>query len=358
LEHPLLRGAGVRSSTHSIRIARFESRIAQARTKLEVIRVLSAVDRVYWRLYAAREQLEVRKQQYDLAESQRQRAQRLVEAQKAADIEVIRAESAVAERQEAIILADNAVRDCERDLKRILNRPGLAINSATILITATPPDPVRYRLDSERLIRHALLHRLELVELELQLAQDASTIDYQRNGALPLVNLAYTYNINGLGPTSSDAYDLMLDNRFVDHYVGLTVQIPLGNQSARSQLRQAILQRQQRLATRSQRLSQIEQEVLNASDQLEANWQRILASRQSRLLAARTLQAEQRHFELGLQTSTELLDAQTRYADARTAEILALTEYQIAQVDLAYATGSLLGAARVEWITANDVELP
>ena len=44
-----------------------------------------------------------------------------------------------------------------------------------------------------------------------------------------------------------------------------------------------------------------------------------------------------------------MLEAQTNFADAQSAEILALAEYQIALVDLAYATGTLLGAAKVHW---------
>jgi hypothetical protein len=44
-----------------------------------------------------------------------------------------------------------------------------------------------------------------------------------------------------------------------------------------------------------------------------------------------------------------VLDADARLADARLAEIRAIVEYEIAQVDLAFATGTLLGASRVEW---------
>ena len=51
---------------------------------------------------------------------------------------------------------------------------------------------------------------------------------------------------------------------------------------------------------------------------------------------------------VGLGTSTDVLDAQTAFADAQSAEISALAEYQIALVDLAYATGTLLGAAKVQ----------
>ena len=58
---------------------------------------------------------------------------------------------------------------------------------------------------------------------------------------------------------------------------------------------------------------------------------------------------ETRQFDLGLRTSTDVLDAQTRLADARLSEIAAVTEYQIAQVDIAFATGTVLGASRVVW---------
>ncbi len=93
----------------------------------------------------------------------------------------------------------------------------------------------------------------------------------------------------------------------------------------------------------------IEFEVLNTVDRLEANWQRILAGRQNTILAARLFEAEKRQFELGLRTSTDVLDTQTKFAEAQSSEILSLTEYEIAKVDLAFATGTLLGAARIHW---------
>src|SRR5688572_2022376 len=80
LSIPLLRNAGVQANTQRIRVAFYDYQASQARTKLEVIRVLAAADRVYWRLYAARQQLRVRRQEYELAATQLQRARRLVNA--------------------------------------------------------------------------------------------------------------------------------------------------------------------------------------------------------------------------------------------------------------------------------------
>ncbi len=349
ISQPLLRGAGNRANTHAIRIAEYERQITDARTKLEVIRIIAAVDRVYWRLYAARKELEVRKKQYDLAEALLEQARRFVAAGDKAQVEIIRTEAGVAQRLEAIIMAENNVRDRERELKRTLNQAELDMQTFTVLIPTTEPDPVHYELENHRLVATAIDNRMDMLELELQIAEDISTIDYMHNQALPLVTMDYRYNINGLGDSRDDSFDLLFDKRFEDHRFGVQLLIPLGNEAAKSRLRQAFYQRRQRLATRDSREALIELEVLNAIDQLEANWQRILAGRQRSILDGRLFEAEKRQFELGLMTSTDVLQAQTNFADAQSAEILALAEYQIALVDLAYATGTLLGAAKVQW---------
>ena len=349
ISQPLLRNAGLRTNTHAIRVAHYQTMMSEARTKLELIRVIAALDRVYWRLYAARRELEVRKNQYDLAVAQLERVQRMVEAGQTAEVEIVRARAGVAERLEGIIVADNALRDRERDLKRIMNKPGLGIESRTVIIPKTSPNPADYNLSTARLIDAALKSRMELLELELKIASDASTVDFRRNQTLPAVTLDYTYNINGLGATRSDAYDMLDDAEFSDHYFGLRVAVPIGNEAAQSRLRQAVYSKIQQIATKRRRTQLIKQEVANAADQLDANWQRILASRQRTVLAKRNLDAEERQFKQGLRTSTDVLDAQTRLADAQSAEVQALAEYQIAQVDIAFATGKLLGASGVFW---------
>jgi outer membrane protein TolC len=359
ISQPLLRNAGKRANTYAIRIANYERQLTDAQTKLEMIRVIADADRWYWRLYAARRELGVRKKEYDLAKAQLEQAQRFVDAGERSMIEIIRAEAGVAERLEAIIVAENELRDRERELKKLLNKPGLKMQTTTVLIPATEPDPVHYELDKQSLVAKAIDNRMEMLELELQIATDVSTIDYLQNQALPLVTLDYTYNINGLGATRSKSFDMLTDKRFEDHQLGLQFLVPLGNEAAKSRLLQAFYQRRQRLATRENRQAAIELEVLNALDQLEANWQRILASRQNSILAGRLFEAEKRQFELGLGTSTDVLDAQTTFADAQSAEISALAEYQIALVDLSYATGTLLGAAKVQWqpiIPKSDIK--
>ncbi|MFZ4430047.1 MAG: TolC family protein [Phycisphaerales bacterium] len=356
LSHDLLRNAGRDVNTAPLRIAGYQEQATEAQTKLEVIRQLAAADRAYWRLSQVRAELDVRQQQYDLAVAQLERAKRRVAGGAAAEIEQTRAEAGIADRLEAIIVAQNALRLQQRELKRVMNMEGLDVDTRTMVVTTTPPAPIEYRFDPATLCVQAIANRMEMLELELRLAADAATIDVQRSRALPLFTLDYTYRVNGLGGSMQDSFHTLNRNRFTDWELGLNFQVPLDNEEARSRVRQAILTRVQRLATKEAREQAIRQEVLNAVDSLDGTWQRILAARQSVILNTRSLQAEQRQFDVGRSTSTDVLDAATRLADAQSAEIRALTDHQIAQVDLAFATGTLMGASKVAWEPAPSVD--
>lgn len=347
ISQPLLRNAGRRASTYAIRVAAYDDQIAQARAKLEVIRQLAAADRAYWRLYAARRDLEVAQRQYELAVAQLERAQARVRAGDAPQIEITRAEAGIASQLEAILNAENVLLLRQRELKRTINIPGLGVGTDTLVVTATEPDPVRYEFDGRLLTEQALANRMEMLELELRLASDLSTIEFTKNQALPLFTLDYAYSINGLGETFRRANTQMGQNNFESWTLSLNGQIPIGNEAAKARVQQAILARLQRLSTRDARMQAIEQEVLNAIDVVDLGWKRILAARQAAITAARTLEAERIQFDAGARTSTDVLDAATRLADAQRAEVRAIADYEIGLVDLGFATGTLLGVAKL-----------
>ena len=347
LSQPILRGAGVEANTASIRVAKLNGQVADARTKLEAIRLLANVDKAYWNLYAAARELEVRQQQYELAVAQLERARRRVRAGEIAEIEVIRAESGVGSTIEQIINADNRLRLRQRDLKRIMNDPDLPLDSPTYLSVTTPPSPVGLKFDPETLATKAIDNRMEMLELELQLSVDATNIDLARNQSLPLFTVGYTYQYYGYGTNQGDAWQSLGD---ADQYaLTANASIPLGNEAAKNRVQSAILTRLQRLATKDLRRLAIRQEVFNAMDALENAWQRILAARLETALTGRTYEAEKRQFDVGLRNSIDVLDAASRLGDAQSREVNALAGWQIALVDLAFATGTQLGQARIDW---------
>lgn len=367
ISHPLLRDAGREINTTAIRIANYNRQISEAQAKLAVINQLAAADRAYWRVYQARRTLEVRQQEYEVAQAQLEKAERLVRAGRQAEIEVLRAQAGVAQRLDAILAAQNQVLAEQRELKRLMNAPGLEVDGATMLIPRTDPRPVEYLIDRATLAAAAIDNRMEMLELELRLLADAANIRFADNQTLPALDVTATYGIAGIGDSLQDSFHTLERNKFESWSIGANLEVPLGNEAARARLRRAILTRLQRLSTREARKLLIRQEVADAVDRIQAGWERILATRQSTILSARTLQAEQRQFDVGAATSTDVLDAAARLAAAQLDEIQAVVSYQLAQIDLAVATGTLLGAADIIWqpgaepeprVTPDDLALP
>lgn len=186
------------------------------------------------------------------------------------------------------------------------------------------------------------------MEEELRIAEETANVRNARSDMLPLVTLEYTYGINGLGPELNDALSQVRSANFQDHRAAIRMEVPIGNEAARSRLRVASTVGCSDWRARSSGSCRSGRRFLPRS-MLEAAWQRILSSRKRVLLAARVLDGEQRQYDLGRRTSTEVLDAQTRLANARQDEIAAVAEYQIAQVDIAFATGMVLGQSQIAW---------
>ncbi|MEY4832805.1 MAG: hypothetical protein RL527_1018 [Planctomycetota bacterium] len=345
LSMPIMRGFGLRANTASIVIAKMESQQVDARTLLETIRILANAEKSYWQLYAARRIMEVRERQHALAEEQLARARRRVDQGEVAPIELLRAQSGIGRTIEQLIVADNQLRLRARALKRFMNAPQFPVDGPTMLDPATPSDPLGLDLDPAKLTRMAIANRMELLDLELQLAIDAERVALARNEALPLFTMDYQYQVLGDDSGLASAYGNLGD---ADPFIAsVNASIPLGNEARRARLSQAITRRLQRLATKESRVQTITQEVHDAVDNVRGAWRRVVAARLESRFAERTLLAEQRQFDVGLRTSVEVLDANARVADAQSREVEAAAQYETSLVDLAFATGTVLGEAQV-----------
>jgi outer membrane protein TolC len=265
-----------------------------------------------------------------------------------AAVEVNRAEVGVAERMEGLIVAETSLKLRQRQLKLMLNDPRLGMDTPTVLIPQTQPILVSFDFDREQLVNRALDGRLELLELELKLAADLTKVDYLRNQTLPMFMLDYSYASLGRDTTSfGGAFSQAINGDYSDWSVGVRMEYPVSNELRRSKLERAVQERLQRLTTKQLRELTVKREIYDALDQLGQNWQRILAARQNVLLAGLNYDAELKQFREGLRTMTEVLETLTRLGEAQLREVRAIGDYQAALIDLAFATGTLLGHSRV-----------
>lgn len=350
ISQPLLRNAGTQVNEASIRIADFDAQAVNLRTKLQAIRIIAATDKAYWGIYEAWAQLDVRKQQYELALQNLNMVRRRVEEGLTAAIETNRAEIGVADRMEALIVAETNLKLAQRQLRFFMNELDPQASAQEMINPATQPQLLKYEFDREKLLQDAMTGRLELLELELRLAADAVNIDFMKNQTLPLFTLDYQYGaLSNTAGNFGNSYNNILNGRFNDWSIGLNFEMPFTNEANLARLENAIQQRNKRLATKQLQSLTVKKEILDALDQVENHWQRILAARQQVVIAGVNYEAELKQFNEGLRTMTEVLETLTRLGEAQIKEIRAVTDYQIAMVDLAYATGTLIGYSGVDF---------
>jgi outer membrane protein TolC len=347
---PLLRGFGYRVNTADIQIARAQTGIADARSKLTAIRVLADVERAYWRLYAARNFQQIALQQLDLAMKQAQGVKRLLDAGVVTNVELLVADSGVLIRENAAIQSETNVRLAERDLKRIMQRPDAPVNGPTKILLVTAPNPLGLMFDRQNLTARALDNRMEMLELQLRLLADSIESDVQRNSILPRLDLTAEIDALGLESSYRKSMDVLFENDFGDRLVGVALEVPLaGNVSARARLREVQLRMMQTRIEQERVSVLITQEVYDAIDRVEQNWDRVVATQRAELSAQRAYDGQVRLQEAGRQTVTDVLVALQNYGDAKAEAVQAVVDYQIAKVDLALAAGTMLGYGQVDW---------
>ena len=344
----LWQGAGTRINTQSIRIAAHEKGIVDAQTKLSAIHILANADVAYWRLYAARKELEVRREQYKLAQDQLRHARGKVASGSAPKIEIVRAEAGLAGRLEEVINSETSVQSAERDLRRIMNRPDMPLDAKVSIIPTSEPNPLGLDLDPERLVQEALANRTEIAEMELRLAIDQLDIELARGQTRPDVTFSYQYTAGRDDDSMGKAVGHLGNTSADEQVIGLSATIPFGHRAASARLERARLQRLRDRASQDRLRQAIRQEVYEAASELNKDWRRILAAEQGVVAAYRDYRVEQSQFQLGQRTSTDVLYSATGLANAQLRRIYAMAEYEVARINLARATGTLLGHDRIQ----------
>lgn len=350
MSQPLLRNAGVKVNEASIRIAEYSQQAVQLKTRLQSIRVIAIVDKAYWALYEAWGQLDVRRQQFEYANQNLSMVKHRVREGLSAAVEINRAEIGVADRMDALIVAETNLKLAQRQLRFYMNDMAEdAIQTGTV-VPATQPSLLKYEFNRNKLLDDALSGRVELLEQEIQLAADLTKIDYLENQTLPLFSLDYQYGaLSNTNSNFGQNYRNVLNGDFNDWSIGLKFEMPMTNEARKAQLDYAVQQRNQRLATKSLQILTVKKEIYDALDYVDQNWQRILAARQQVLIAGLNYEAELKQFNEGLRTMTEVLETLTRLGEAQAKEVRAIADYQVALIDTAYATGTLLGYSKLDF---------
>jgi outer membrane protein TolC len=129
--------------------------------------------------------------------------------------------------------------------------------------------------------------------------------------------------------------------------IGLTLSLPLSNFLSRAELAYArtdLSQAQTKLKNLEQ---QVILEVSDAVRSIETNARRVHAYRLARELSEKRLEAEEKKLAVGLSTNYFVLEFQEQLANAQSAELKALVDYNLSLARLEKATGQGLESRRI-----------
>lgn len=342
ITQPLLKGGGWFYNMSPVYIARNNKKISLAQFKSKAIEVSNSVQEAYWNYVRATENLKVAKKSLERAEDLLRKNKIQVEVGTLAPVEIIDAESGVASRVEAVISAENAIKDREDDLKRIMNlADNEVISEATIVPTDKPVFEPK-EVEVKDTIKVAMEKRPELSELQLATENAGMQTRRRRNELYPALNFTGGVRYTGLGGEISSANNSTFSEDFQGEFFALTLEVPIGNRSARSAYNKSRLnERQARINVRKKELD-IVVEVREAVRQVMTNIERVNATRKARELAEKRLENEEKKFEVGRTTSLEVLRAQENLAFAEFEEARAIIDYEISLGNLEKAKGTIL----------------
>jgi outer membrane protein TolC len=342
IEQPLLKGAGWFYNKSSIYIARNNKKISQAQFKKTAIDVINSVQEAYWNLVKAIEDLRVSKKSLERAEDLLKKNTIEVKAGTLAPIEIIDAEAGVASRVEAVISAENAIKDKEDALKEVMNFSDTGIIADAGIIPVDKPvfEPKKVTLEDN--LKIAMKERPELQEQQLNIDNANIRVRKRKNELYPSLDFTGGVRYTGLGEEVSDANDSTFSEDFQGEFFTLMLEIPLGNRSARSKYNKSKLNKQQALLRAKKKELNIVVEVRESVRQVMTNIERVNATRKARELAGKRLEVEGKKYSVGRSTSLEILRAQEDLATAEGNETKAIIDYKISLGNLEKANGTIL----------------
>jgi outer membrane protein len=356
--HPLLKNFGIGVNAIRLKVAQHSAEMSKHQLESVVTNLISDVQNTYWDLVMARNDLAARRQSIEVAQYLQKRAAEMVAGGRLPAIAMLQAKSAVLEREIDLVAAENALEDAQERLKSLLNLRTMVELSKLTIVPTDPPEFQIRTVSIEEGLKSALANRPELSQAKLEQENRALGVSAAKNQRLPEINFVGSIGLSGLSGSPTDlpfstlmiggipietslaegrnafdggygeALSKLFSGNFVSYKVGLTVQIPLGNQSARSELARARLEAEKARGILQSVEEKIALEVDRAARAVNSSAKAIEGVMALRELAAQKLQMAQDGLNSGVSSVTDVLEAEKNLTLAKRDELKVFIDYQ------------------------------
>ncbi len=400
---PLMKNRDTDPARRQIKLAKKRLDISDSQFRQRAIEIIAQVQRAYWDLVFARRDREIKSESVDLARTQLEHNQRLVEAGTLAPADIISARVELERRNDEAEAALDAIQRAENALKALMLQPDKADMWSSELVPVEKPQvDSNAGLPLEDATRLALQNRPELEQFRLRGDLNKIDSDFFRDQAKPQVDFVVSYGAIGLAgkersegnfftassaattdrinqliryvnlqpnapnpliqllppPTSIPIPGFLLGgngqslgnlfkNEFRTWHVGVNINLPLRNRTAQANLGRSLAEGKQIDIQRQRTEQLIQVEVRNALQAVETAKRRVEAAKNSRENAKLQYQSEQRKFDAGQSTNFFVLDRQNALSAARGRELRAQTDYTKAVAELQRALSTTLSSNNV-----------
>ncbi len=349
---PLLQGNGYHYNTSSIKIAKLDAKLGAAEYLRQLESYLLEVNRTYWGVYLARAGYLQRKSLVDRTKSivGELEDRKGVDAEATAS-ELLRAKSALAQRQASLIRSEMAIRLSEERLRALVNDPNFSLGSTNELVPTTAPILTAPREDVREVAKSAIKNRPELLQGFYQVQAAGLRRDLQKNELLPTLNLILEGTVAGLGENRN------LNNAWNDQFdhgegwlAGFTFEVPLERNFAKARHDRRRHELRQQLNTLRGTIDSVALEAIVAYRELQTSYRDM----QAKYLAAVATREELKELEERLDVDAGgkggtvgyqlqlTLDAIDRNQQSEESFLVSVVVYNTAFTALDKARGTLL----------------
>jgi outer membrane protein TolC len=374
LTHPLLKNFGVNINGLRIKVAQNNLQISKYQLKVVVTNLIVDVQQTYWDLVLGVNDLKARRRALEVAQHLQQRTTEMVAGGRLPALALLQAKTAVLEREIDLVAGEHAFKDAQARLRALLNLDKVSAPAEYALVPTDSPLLEPKAVSAEEGVKHALANRPELFQARLDQDNRTLGVKFAKNQRLPELNFVGSIGLSGLSgtPTSNpltsipiggvpvtdflpdsqsassfeggyeDALGKLFSGDFLSYKVGLNVQIPLGNQFARSELAKARLEEEKSRLTLQTLEQKITLEVEGVARAINSRLKVVEGARSLRQLTERKLDMAQEGLDLGVASVTDVIEAQKNLSLAQRDELKTITEYNKMLILWEKTTGTAL----------------
>jgi outer membrane protein TolC len=347
ITQPLLRDFRIDAARQQLKVAKKNREVSDLQFRQTVVNTVAGVKQQYYDFLYAIDNLDAQKKSLALAKKLLEENQIKVRVGTMAPLDVVAAESEVAAREEAVIVAEAALADAEDGLKRSIFPKSDPETWAVRIVPTDRPTAEPIPVEVEAAIRTALEKRTDVSVARKNIENSDVQVQFRKNQALPAVDLVAAYGTSGRGGTFidrgdnplgdpirtipggyGDALSEVFGRDFPTWSLRVNISYPILNRSAAAASAQARVARDQALANLRALEMDIATEVRSAARAVETSMKRVESTRAARVLRARQLDAEEKKFAAGMSTNFQVTQAQRDLALAEVAELRAIADYR------------------------------